>query len=139
MFTLVVPGQPVPQPRVRVSTRGGFGRAYTPKSHPIHAYRAAIVAMATGKKTADGAAVRLVIEAVFARPASHWTRTGLSKAAKPWPRGDGDNIAKGVADALKNAGVYGDDDCVVSWAIDKRYGARDELPRTVITVTEFAP
>ena len=139
MFTLVVPGQPVPQPRVRVSTRGGFGRAYTPKSHPIHAYRAAIVAMATGKKTADGAAVRLVIEAVFARPASHWTRTGLSKAAKPWPRGDGDNIAKGVQDALTDAGVWDDDDCVLDMRIVKRYGARDELPRTVITVTEFAP
>ena len=37
-----VPGQPVPQPRARVSTVGGFARAYVPKRHPIHAYREAV-------------------------------------------------------------------------------------------------
>jgi Holliday junction resolvase RusA-like endonuclease len=126
---------------VRISTRGGFGRAYTPSKHPIHAYRAAIqaAAIAAGKKTDRRWAVRLKIEAVFARPASHWTLTGLSKFAKPWPRADGDNVAKGVQDALTDAGVWDDDDCVLDMRIVKRYGARDELPRTVITVTEFAP
>jgi Holliday junction resolvase RusA-like endonuclease len=141
VFTLTVPGQPVPQPRPRVSTRGGFGRAYTPSRHPIHAYRAAIqaAAIAAGKKTGRGGAVRLTIEAVFARPASHWTLTGLSKSAKPWPRADGDNVAKGVQDALTDAGVWDDDDCVLDMRIVKRYAARGEAAKTVITITEFAP
>ena len=68
MVEIVVPGQPVPQPRPRVSTRGGFGRAYTPSAHPIHAYRQAITLMARTAKRIDGAAV-LEVEAIFARPA----------------------------------------------------------------------
>ena len=137
MFTLVVPGQPVPQPRVRVSTRGGFGRAYTPSRHPIHAYRASIAALAAGKRIAGPTA--LAVEAIFARPPSHWRKSGLKADAPAWPRADGDNVLKGVADALTDACVWDDDDQVIRWEITKRYGARDELPRTVITVTEFAP
>ena len=37
-----VPGKPVPQPRPRITTRGNFAHAYTPKSHPITSYREAI-------------------------------------------------------------------------------------------------
>jgi Holliday junction resolvase RusA-like endonuclease len=136
-ISLEIQGQPVPQPRARISTRGGFGRAYTPTAHPIRAYRAAIVALAAGKKTGRGKAVRLSIEAVFARPASHWTRTGLSKSAKQWPPCDGDNVAKGVADALTDAGVWPDDSCVVEWRIVKRYASRHEGAGTLITIDEL--
>ncbi len=45
-LTFTVPGEPVPQPRPRVSTRGGFARAYVPAKHPVHAYRDAITAAA---------------------------------------------------------------------------------------------
>jgi len=138
-ISLEIPGQPVPQPRARISTRGGFGQAYTPTAHPIHAYRQAvqIAALAAGAKTGRGGPVRLSIEAVFARPPSHWTRTGLSKSAKPWPRGDGDNVAKGVQDALTDAGVWTDDDCVVDMRIVKRYASRHEAARTVIVIEEL--
>ena len=136
MFTLVVPGQPVPQPRVRVSTRGGFGRAYTPSKHPIHAYRAAIAALAAGKRIEGPTA--LAVEAIFARPASHWRKAGLKADAPRWPRADGDNVLKGIADALTDAGVWPDDDQVIRWEITKRYGSRAEAARTLITVTEFA-
>ena len=45
-ITFSLPGDPVPQPRVRVSTRGGFARAYVPGKHPVHTYRQAIAAAA---------------------------------------------------------------------------------------------
>jgi Holliday junction resolvase RusA-like endonuclease len=137
-IVLEVPGQPVPQPRPRVSTRGGFGRAYTPTKHPIHVYRQAIklVAMASGKKIAGPTA--LVVDAVFQRPPSHWRKHDLKPDAPPWPNADGDNVLKGVADALTDAGVWGDDDQVVFWSIRKRYAARDEKPRTIITIREDA-
>lgn len=48
-----------------------------------------------------------------------------------WPRADGDNLAKGVADALTDAGVYDDDDQVVDWHVSKRFG---KSARTEITV-----
>jgi Holliday junction resolvase RusA-like endonuclease len=137
-IVLEVPGQPVPQPRPRVSTRGGFGRAYTPTKHPIHVYRQAIklVAMASGKKIKGPTA--LVVDAVFERPPSHWRKHDLKPDAPPWPNADGDNVLKGVADALTDAGIWGDDDQVVFWSIRKRYAARDEQARTIITIREDA-
>jgi Holliday junction resolvase RusA-like endonuclease len=137
-IVLEVPGQPVPQPRPRVSTRGGFGRAYTPTKHPIHVYRQAIklVAMASGKKITGPTA--LVVDAVFQRPPSHWRKHDLKPDAPPWPNADGDNVLKGVADALTDAGVWGNDDQVVFWSIRKRYAARDEKPRTIIIIREDA-
>jgi len=134
VFTLVVPGQPVPQPRHRVPR---FGKPYIEDKHPIHAYRASIAALAAGKRIEGPTA--LAVEAIFARPPSHWRKAGLRGDAPAWPRADGDNVLKGVADALTDAGVWDDDDQVIRWEITKRYGARDELPRTVITVTEVAP
>lgn len=41
-ITFTVPGDPVPQPRPRISTAGGFARAYVPEAHPAHAYRQAV-------------------------------------------------------------------------------------------------
>lgn len=133
---LEVPGQPVPQPRPRVSTWGGRGRAYTPKDHAIHAYRQAIELIAKGRRI-DGP-VRLSVQAVFARPASHWRKHDLKDDAPRWPRADGDNLLKGVADALTDAGVWDDDDQVVEWTIRKRYASRSEQARTVIRIVEDA-
>ena len=137
-IVIEVPGQPVPQPRPRVSTRGGFGRAYTPTKHPIHVYRQAIklMAMASGKTITGPTA--LVVDAVFQRPPSHWRKHDLRPDAPPWPNADGDNVLKGVADALTDAGVWADDDQVVFWSIRKRYAARDEKARTIITIREDA-
>jgi hypothetical protein len=39
---IFIPGEPIAQPRVKVSTKGGFARAYTERDHPIHAYKQAI-------------------------------------------------------------------------------------------------
>lgn len=136
---LLIPGQPVPQPRPRVSTRGGFARAYVPAKHPIHAYRAAIEAQARETGATFTGPVRLEVDAVFERPASHWRKAGLREDAPPWPNADGDNIAKGVADALSDAGVWKDDACVVTWLINKRYGERHERGSTKILIAEAAP
>jgi len=138
-IVLEVPGQPVPQPRARVTTRGGHGHAYTPKSHRIHTYRQAIelVARASGKKMPRVPTV-LSIVAVFERPKSHWRKNDLSPKAPLWPNADGDNIQKGVADALKDCGFFFNDDQVVDWHCRKRFAARNEQPRTIITIREDA-
>ena len=123
MIHFEVPGDPVPQPRPRVSTRGGFARAYVPAKHPVHAYRAHVreAARAAGL-TARTSPLKVTIEAVFARPASHLLKSGQPKPASPaLPRPDVDNIAKAVLDAL---GELFDDTLVCRLTVGKAYGAR---------------
>lgn len=130
-ITFSVAGDPVPQPRVRVSTRGGFARAYVPKKHPINDYRdaisqAAIAAMGDEDPTSE--CVSVVIDAVFARPKSHMTKRGVKATAPKLPRPDCDNIAKGVLDALALI-VWLDDTLVQRLVVEKSYG--DEARTTV--------
>jgi Holliday junction resolvase RusA-like endonuclease len=119
--SFVVLGEPVPQPRPRVSTRGGFARAYVPKTHPVHAYRQAIAAAARAAGLrAVGHAVQVEIVAEFARPKSHMNKRGVKPDAPKYPRADVDNIAKAVLDAL--GPIIGDDTQVCSLHVIKAYG-----------------
>ena len=128
-FTVL--GEPVPQPRPRVSTRGGFARAYVPAKHPVHDYRQAIAAAAraAGLRAVDHA-VQVEIVAEFARPPSHMTKKGVKPTAPKWPRADADNIAKSALDSL--GPIIGDDAQVCRLVVSKMYGTTS---RTVVTVT----
>lgn len=131
-----VPGRPIPQPRPKISTRGGFGRAYVEAKHPIHAYRRAIAAAASGTAwwgVSDGA-WEVEIEAVFQRPQSHLTRRGVRRSAPRWPpRVDWDNLGKGVCDALTGV-VWKDDDQVIDGRVKKRFAVAGEEPHTLVTL-----
>lgn len=140
-LTFTIPGPPVPQPRPKISTWGGRGRAYVEKGHAIHAYRQAVelaaqLAARGGWQATEGPVV-LEVEAVFARPPSHLTKTGEPRSTAPAfpPRCDWDNLGKGVSDAIKTSGaVFVDDDQVVDGRVRKRYAAKGEPARTVVTV-----
>ncbi len=120
-ITFWVPGEPVPQPRPRVSTRGGFARAYVPAKHPVHAYRQSLAAAARAAGLSDtGEPLNVVIDAVFVRPKSHVRKSGVKPDAPKLPRPDVDNIAKACLDALQD--VIGDDTCVARLVIEKSYG-----------------
>ena len=121
-ITFVVLGQPVPQPRARVTTRGKFAHAYTPKKHPITVYREAIreAAIAAGAKPHDEL-VELWIYAYYVRPPSHSTKKGLKKTAPKTPRADTDNLAKGIMDALTGA-AWDDDQQVHRLHTTKEFG-----------------
>jgi Holliday junction resolvase RusA-like endonuclease len=117
----------VPQPRVRVSTRGGFARAYVPSKHPVHSYRDAILreALACGL-TPLSEPIEVIVDAVFVRPKSHLTKRGVKATAPMLPRADVDNVAKAVLDALKD--VF-DDTNVRRLIVEKSWG--DEARTTV--------
>lgn len=128
-FTVL--GDPVPQPRPRVSTRGGFARAYVPAKHPVHAFRQAVIthARAAGLRQTDEP-LAVCIVAHFARPKSHRTKVGLKRDAPRLPRPDVDNVAKAVLDALQD--VIGDDTMVQRLMVEKLYS--DNQSRTKIEV-----
>jgi Holliday junction resolvase RusA-like endonuclease len=128
--TFTVPGDPVPQPRPRVSTRGGFGRAYVPAKHPVHAFRdrVAIAARAAGLTRPDHP-VTVVIEARFGRPRTHYRKAGVKPTAPVLPRPDCDNLAKAVLDGLQD--VIGDDTKVSRLVIEKAWGSEGSTTVTV--------
>jgi Holliday junction resolvase RusA-like endonuclease len=131
-ITFSVPGDPVPQPRPRVSTRGGFARAYVPAKHPVHAYRLAIAAAAreTGAGV-HGDTVEVVIDLVWSRPKSHVRKSGLRSDAPRTPRADLDNCAKSVLDAL-NGVAWEDDSQVTRLVVEKSYGTE---ARTTVRIS----
>jgi len=133
-ISFTVPGDPVPQPRPRVSTVGGFARAYVPKDHPVHAYRLAVklAAQAAGLTKTD-AALTVLVFTVFRRPRSHLTANGVKASAPKLPRADVDNIAKAVLDALSE---FFDDNNVQELRVNKRWSsaAIDENARTYVEV-----
>jgi len=134
-ITFVVPGEPVPQPRARVSTRGGFARAYVPRQHPVHAYRdgIAIKAKAAGATVTEDA-FSVTIAATFGRPKSHRNKGGLKTTAPLLPREDVDNLAKAVLDALTGV-AWHDDKQVASLHIVKSYGTAGA---TEVTIAKFS-
>lgn len=117
-ITFTIPGNPVPQPRPRFTTRGKFGKAYTPSRHPVNAYRRAIAAAAVEAGAGvHEQPVQCVIDAVFARPKSH----ARMKTPPALPVADCDNIAKAVQDAL-NGVAWKDDRQVGRLVVEKSYG-----------------
>lgn len=131
-IAFVVPGDPVPQPRPRVSTRGGFARAYVPKDHAVHAYRAAVAATARAAGAeVHGDPVEVVIDLTFGRPKSHLRKSGLAKDAPAIPRPDLDNCAKAVLDAL-NGVAWVDDSQVQRFVVSKAYGPHGQ---TTVRIT----
>jgi len=130
-WTFTVEGDPVPQPRPRVSTRGGCARAYVPKAHPVHAYRQTLAAAArVAGVPATNEPLNVVIDAVFARKPSHMNKSGVKPTAPRLPRPDVDNIGKAVLDALQD--VVGDDTCVARLVVEKSYGSEG---RTTVRVS----
>lgn len=121
-IAFTIPGEPVPQPRPRVSTRGGFARAYVPKTHAVHAYRQAVAdaARAAGAGV-HGDPVIVVIDLVWERPKSHMRKAGVKPDAPVLPRPDVDNAAKAILDAL-NGVAWEDDSQVQRLVVWKSYG-----------------
>jgi len=132
-ITFTIEGDPVPQPRARISTRGGFGRAYVPGDHPIHAYRAAVAAAAraAGAEPTDAVPITLIVDLVFARPKSHYRKSGLKPDAPKLPRPDCSNVLKGIEDAL-NGVAWVDDTQIGKEIIEKSFGTEG---RTTIRIS----
>ena len=117
--------EPVPQPRAKVSTVGGFARAYVDKKHPSHALKQAIREAFVGEKLEGPIGCDLLFR--FTRPKSHTRKQKESG----WHAGkaDIDNLQKLVFDALN--GVAYDDDKQISFVIAYKRWVGDEADRGI--------
>ena len=132
---IFIPGEPIAQPRVKVSTRGGFARAYVDAKHPIHAYKQAIrlaYVKAGGEVLEGPVSVRIVCW--FDRPKSHSKKRRREREPKT-TKPDADNLAKGIGDAL-NEIAYNDDGQVYRLTVEKWYVGPYDLVGTVLEVTQ---
>ena len=131
MISFTISGDPVAQPRHKITTRGKFARAYIPKDHPIHGYKqevqlAAKVAMA-GKDPVEGA-VEVAIVFCFARPKSHTKAQRLDDRHTQKP--DLDNLTKAVLDAL-NGVCWADDSQAFRLRPEKKWASE---AKTIIAI-----
>lgn len=133
MISFVVPGQPIAKGRPRISTRGGFARAYTPAK--TVAYEG-LIALA-GQQAMDSAPpydgpVAIEATAIFAIPPS-WSKKRQNAAHWHTSRPDADNIAKALGDGL-NGVCWADDSQVASMRVLKVYGGTPGLHVRVIAL-----
>ncbi|TPL94791.1 RusA family crossover junction endodeoxyribonuclease [Mesorhizobium sp. B2-3-10] len=118
-FILPYKTPPCPRPRV---TRWGvhYPKTYTAWKKQAEAdIRRLATAHYAGR-------VCVVIECVECPPRSDTHKRREERLQSGWPRGDVDNLAKAVLDAMTQAGVWGDDTQVVTLTCSKRYGESDQ-------------
>lgn len=116
--SFVVRGEVRGKPRPRFSSRGGFGRAYTPSNYMKYERSIANAYLEAGGKKFSGA----VSVSIFIHRELPKSRPKRLLAELDTAKPDIDNVAKAVLDAL-NGVAYEDDRQVVSLNVTK-------LPRT---------
>ena len=132
---IFIPGEPIAQPRAKVSTKNGFARAYTERDHPIHAYKQAVrlAYVNAGGDVLEGP-VSIRIVCWFGRPKSHSKKRRQQREPKI-TKPDADNLGKGNLDAL-NEIAYDDDGQVYMLTVEKWYVGPYDSVGTIIEVTQ---
>jgi Holliday junction resolvase RusA-like endonuclease len=132
----VILGEPVGKGRPRLTTIGGFARAYTPaKTATWEANAAAALNDAWGHRAPlDSTPVRVVVLAVKGRPGSLLRKKDPEGRIWRTKKPDADNVAKALCDALVAGGVLRDDTLVVRLEVESLYARKDEGPRVEVWI-----
>ena len=134
--TFTVPGKPFGKQRPRVTMRGGYASAYTPKETVSYenlvkyTYQAEV-----GKAFDKDQPLRVLIVALYEIPQStSKKRANLMRIGeiRPTKKPDTDNIAKIICDSL-NGIAYHDDAQVVDLKVVKYYS---DTPCVTVTIEE---
>ena len=137
--TFTVYGKPIGKGRARITTRGGFAHAYTPKNTADYekqvreAYLNKYGNLAPSEKP-----IAVTIVAEF-EPTASWSKKKkaaalaqeLSHTSKP----DLDNVLKSINDAI-NGMAYKDDSQIIIIEATKRYGTENKVTVTIREVDD---
>lgn len=142
ILKLVIPGPPVAKGRPRISTRGGFARAYTPAKTQRYEdliKSRAFDAMDGRPPVNEGMKVDVIAFVAIPQSMSKVKRAAaLVGGLMPWTRPDVDNYVKAALDGM-NGIVFRDDSLVTDLSIRKRYSETPRLEITASTIGEGCP
>lgn len=130
---------PTAQPRARAVSVGGNARMYgAKKSHPVHAFKAAVMdaySRVRQEPPFDGP-VKLSLVFVMPRPrAKVWKTKPMPREPYIAKKNDFDNLAKSFCDALSKL-AWVDDGLIWQATVERVIAAGDETP-CVEAVIEF--
>ena len=132
-YTFEIPGEMRGKQRAKVTTRGGFGRAYTPQQTVNAEAWVKACAVQAGVQVLEGP-LSLSLT-VFKGVPESWSKkrraAALANIERPTGKPDLDNIAKLIADSL-NGIAWKDDSQVVTMTLEKFYGERPHARLTVM-------
>lgn len=132
--SFTVPLQPIPCPRPRITVRGRFAHAYYPAAYKDwKADAERLIEQAMDKEitaTYYDVALQVVLVCVVVKPKT-------SKLTSP--RGDVDNYAKAIMDALTASGAWGDDEQVEDLRVIKRWAKAGEDGYFTVTINPIDP
>ncbi len=111
---------PIPKARARVTTRGGFARAYTPSKTRSFERELQILAKEQWKQPALTGALSVAIN--FFLPVKDKKLWGKPHDKRP----DADNLCKGVLDSV-NEILWEDDGQIYHIDIEKRYAEKGRI------------
>ena len=135
-----VPAIPVAQPRQRVAVIAGHAHNYTPTQHPVNAFKAAVqmaFAEASGGELRIEGPVGLQLVFCMPRPKSMtWKTRLMPRVYRPGGRGDWDNLAKSVADAL-NGLAWRDDSQICLVHVEVFIAGGCEQPHVEVEIKEI--
>lgn len=121
-----LPIDPMPAPRPRCVSRGGFASSYNPKEYTVWKEQAALLisdAVGPMEPVAGDLVVTLTVQRL---------RPKTSKLTRPAP--DVDNFGKAVLDAITDSGrIWLDDKQVATLIVTKQWGPE---PGVHVTITE---
>jgi len=137
-FTCIIPGQPVPMGRPRITTRGGFARAYTDKKTRTWLDMASTIIRANHRAEPFDGAVGVRACFVHKRPKRLLRKRDPDTRLYRPHRCDIDNTLKALLDSLQgtkdNPLVFYDDAQVCYVECYDLFAARDESPHVEVEV-----
>lgn len=135
-ITLELPGEPKGKQRPRVTMRGGFATAYTPKETVNYETYVKTCYIQQNRHEMLEGPIRAEVKAYFSIPKSTSQKRRklmVDGEIKNTKKPDCDNVAKIILDSL-NGIAYHDDSQICELTVEKLYG---EQPRVVLTLSKL--